>query len=378
MTEPLAETGNDEGGKSRFRSTTISIFGVAVVGLILWFVFTKMVSWSEVADAAGNLSSGDWLLLAGVALARLAVEPLLLVAVTPGLTWSRALGGYLAPAATAAVVPGPSDMAARYAMFRSWGISSAQTSASVVLVLLYTTLARIALPPIAAGVLLVFGRSNAKLSSVAMIAVGVLATVIVVLVLLLRSDQTARRFGHAAGTAATRIARWFHIKAPENLAADLAENLAHFRDTTHNVVRTRTHLASLAALLGQAGLFAILLASVRGVGITSDELDWIAVFAAFALVQILTAIPITPSGLGVAEAAYIALLAAGSSTDLVGEVAAAALIYRVFSWFIVIPLGGIAWVWWTRTQFPARSHASERNAPQSELHGSDPGSDHSG
>lgn len=361
MTNPSAKIAKGGGGKSRLRTIVIGAFGLAVVLGALWFVFTQMVSWSEVADAVGSLSLANWLLLTGVALARLAVEPLLVVAVTPGLTWSRALGGYLAPAATAAVVPGPSDMVARYAMFRSWGISAAQTSTSVVLVLLYTTFGRVALPPIAAGVLLAFGRSNAQMSSVAMIAAGVLAGAIVVLILLLRSDRTARRLGHTAGTAAGRIARWFRIATPETLALDLAEYAAYFRDRTNYVLRTRTHLASLATLLGQAGLFAILLASLRGVGITSDELDWVAVFAAFALVQLLTAIPISPSGLGIAEAAYIALLTAVSSGDLVDEIAAAALIYRVFSWLIVIPLGGVAWLWWTKTQLPRPNSTPRRD-----------------
>jgi uncharacterized membrane protein YbhN (UPF0104 family) len=67
-------------------------------------------------------------------------------------------------------------------------------------------------------------------------------------------------------------------------------------------------------------------------------------------VQLLTSIPITPSGLGVAEAAYVALLTAESNADLAGQVAAAAIIYRFFSWVILIPLGGLAWLWWSRNR----------------------------
>ena len=95
-------------------------------------------------------------------------------------------------------------------------------------------------------------------------------------------------------------------------------------------------------------MFVILLVSVRVVGIGSDELDWVAIFAAFAMVQLLTSVPITPSGLGVAEAAYVTLLAAGAASGFIDEVTAAAIIYRVFSWLIVIPLGGVAWLWWSR------------------------------
>ena len=53
-----------------------------------------------------------------------------------------------------------------------------------------------------------------------------------------------------------------------------------------------------------------------------------------------------------AEAAYVALLTAASSTDLAAEIAAAAIIYRLLTWVIIIPLGGIAWLWWARSRRP--------------------------
>jgi uncharacterized protein (TIRG00374 family) len=333
--------------RTKVRDIAVQLVGLGIVALILWWVFTRMVSWDDIVDAVQDLSRADWALLTGVALIRLAIEPLLLMAVTPRLPWHLALPGFLAPAAAASVVPGPSDIAARYAMFRSWGYSGAQTSASVLLVFIYTTLAKVSLPVFAAALFLFFGRDDAQLETVAIIAAGILIGAVIAIALLVRSESTARRLGHTAGIAARRIASWFRITTPDTLAANLADRMAHFRNRTGDVLRTRTHWAVGAALLGQAGLFAILMVSVRAVGIESSDLDWVAIFAAFALVQILTSVPITPSGLGVAEAAYITLLTAESSTDLTALIAAAAVIYRVFSWLIVIPFGGISWMWWT-------------------------------
>ena len=337
-------------GSGRLRQVAVQVGGLAVVALVLWLLFTRLVSWNEVVEAVQDLSNADWGLLAAATVVRLAIEPFLLMAATPRLSWARALPGFLAPAATASVIPGPSDVAVRSAMFRSWGYSGAQTSASVMLVFLYGTFAKVALPVVAAGLLLAFGRSNTELETVAVIAAGILLGAVILMAFLIRSEQTARSIGHAIGTAAQRVASWFRVTTPESLARDLAERAAHFRDRTGDVVRTRTHLATLAAAAGQASLFFLLLVSVRAVGIRSEQLDWIAVFAAFALVQILTSVPITPSGLGVAEAAYVALLTAESSTDIAAQVAAAAIIYRLLSWVIIIPLGGIAWVWWGRTR----------------------------
>lgn len=103
------------------------VVGLVVVGVILWWSLTRLVSWSDIVGAVGDLTLGDWGLLALVSAVRLGLEPLLLMAATPKLRWRMALAGFLAPAAAAGVVPGPSDIAARYAMYWSWGYSAAQT-----------------------------------------------------------------------------------------------------------------------------------------------------------------------------------------------------------------------------------------------------------
>ncbi len=339
------------------RDIVLRIGGLLVVAGVLWWAFTNLVSWSDVVESVRDLTWGDWALLVVVATIRLAIEPLLLMASTPKLRWPRALPGFLAPASAASIIPGPSDLAARYAMFRSWGYSGAQTSASVLLVFLYTTAAKVALPVAAAILFLGFGRSDDRLTTVAMISGAALLGAVLVIALVLRSEATARRLGSAVGTAARRVAGWFRITTPETLAADLAERAAHFRERTGDVVRTRTHLAAGAAALGQASLFVVLLTSVRATGIESTDLDWVTLFAAFAAVQLLTSIPITPSGLGVAEAAYIGLLTAAAGSELAGAIAAAAIIYRLFSWVIVIPLGLVSWAWWTGWRRSRRSVA---------------------
>ena len=329
------------------RDTVIRMLGLVLVAVLLWWSLTRLVSWSDVLAVMGDLTIGNWGVLTGIAIVRIGLESLLLKAVTPKLRWPKAVQGFLAPAAAVSIVPGPSDIASRYAMYRSWGYSAPQTSASVLLVFLYPLFARVSLPVVAAALLLAFGRSNARVETVAMIASGVLVAAIAMMVLLLRSEQTARRVGGAVGVAAQRVAAWFRISTPAALANDLADRAAHFSKHTGDAVRTRTHLAVGAAALGQVGLFGILLVSIRVVGIEAGQIDWVAIFAAFALVQLLTSIPITPSGLGVAEAAYIALLTAASSSALGDEIAAAAIAYRFFGWIVVIPLGGLAWAWWS-------------------------------
>ncbi len=54
--------------------------------------------------------------------------------------------------------------------------------------------------------------------------------------------------------------------------------------------------------------------------------------------------------MGIAEAAYVTLLVVGSDKALTDAVTAATLTYRSFSWVLIIPLGGLAWLWWGRMQ----------------------------
>ena len=82
----------------------------------------------------------------------------------------------------------------------------------MILVFLYTTFAKVALPVVAALLFLAFGRSNTQLETLAVIAAGILIGGVFLIFLLLRSEKTARRLGHAVGIAAQRVASWFRIR----------------------------------------------------------------------------------------------------------------------------------------------------------------------
>jgi uncharacterized protein (TIRG00374 family) len=65
---------------------------------------------------------------------------------------------------------------------------------------------------------------------------------------------------------------------------------------------------------------------------------------------LLTALPITPGGLGVVEVGYTtALVVAGGDKELV---VAAVLIYRALSYLLQVPLGLLAYaIWRTRSDW---------------------------
>ena len=84
----------------------------------------------------------------------------------------------------------------------------------------------------------------------------------------------------------------------------------------------------------------------------------------FAFARLVTAIPITPGGAGLVEAALIAgLVGAGGDSS---QVAAAVLIYRALTWALPILVGIGCYGWWRRQAWttPTQGHQPAAGAPQ--------------
>lgn len=130
---------------------------------------------------------------------------------------------------------------------------------------------------------------------------------------------------------------------------DFEEMAVRFRDEGLELVRQRWRYGFPAGLLAQFAQFAVLLLAVYFVGL---EVDWIVVFAAYAVVAIVGAIPIFNIP-GVAEAVLISILGVAVGGGANDQVAAAVFVFRILTWLLPIPLGGIAYSRW-RTW--AKSH----------------------
>ena len=72
----------------------------------------------------------------------------------------------------------------------------------------------------------------------------------------------------------------------------------------------------------------MLLACLRGTGLSQAQVPWQTSLAAFAFVRLLTALPITPGGLGITELGLVRILAASAGPQAGAQVTAAVLLYR--------------------------------------------------
>jgi uncharacterized membrane protein YbhN (UPF0104 family) len=103
---------------------------------------------------------------------------------------------------------------------------------------------------------------------------------------------------------------------------------------------------TVATLVSHISLFLVLLVALRHVGVSQSELSWITVFAAFAFVRLISAIPLTPGGVGVVELGYAAVLTLGLDDLTSAQVVAAILVFRAVTYLLPIPLGLLSYITW--------------------------------
>jgi uncharacterized protein (TIRG00374 family) len=102
---------------------------------------------------------------------------------------------------------------------------------------------------------------------------------------------------------------------------------------------------SWTTVLSQVALFFVLLLSLRDVGISEAEISTAEVFAVYTFTRLLTAIPITPGGVGIVDLGLIGGLTFFDSSEK-AALAAGVLLFRALTYVLPIPIGAAAYVVW--------------------------------
>jgi uncharacterized protein (TIRG00374 family) len=161
---------------------------------------------------------------------------------------------------------------------------------------------------------------------------------------LLRSESSARRLGLVAAAAANQVLR--AVRRPPVHGWERAT--VKFRARTELLVSARWVWISVATLVSHVSLFVVLLVALRNVGVSESSVSWIEALAVFSFARLVTAIPITPGGLGLVEIALITGLSAAGGAR--ADVAAAVLIYRALTYVLPIPLGLMTYLYYKRNR----------------------------
>ena len=338
-----------------FQITVSAVVVVAIFG----FLFPKLADYGAVWETVRAMTAFEISILVVLALWNLTSYLPLLVAVQPGLRLREAAVSALASTAIANTLPGGAALGVgvTVSMQRSWGYGGGEIALAAVISGVWNNFVKLGLPIIALGALAATGEAGAGLTTAAIVGAIVLVVAVVAFALLLRSERLARRIGALVQRILSPVLRLLRRRPPTGWD----DGAARFRERTVGLVRGRALQITAAAIVSHVSLFLVLLVALRDVGVSQEEVGWAKVLAAFAFVRLLSAIPVTPGGLGVVELGLTAALGSGLPDSAKNQIAAAVLVYRFLTWFAPIPLGAVAWMFW-RSNRSWRDGAVRRRA----------------
>lgn len=310
------------------------------------------VDWGEVRDALNHLDWWQVPVLIALLLVRQTLNALPLSLYIEGVSPYRATLNDQVAILMSTIAPPPSDLAIRTAMFSSWGVSVARGMAGTLMNTLTFYIVRFSAP--AAGLLLVVIKGDAlgiRLIDLASIAIA--ATIVVVLMLVMRSEALAGTIGRRAARAARR----FRDVDPEAWA----RRCITFRED----VAARFHYGFGRSLVSLCAMLLVdvtmLILCLRFVGLGPADAPIIEVVAAYLIAYPLTLFPF--SGLGLVDAVVLAAVCAVGGQDVEAVAVAALIVWRVFIVGGPLVLGIASLAIWRRTaEGPTTIKSIIRNA----------------
>lgn len=315
---------------------------VAVIAVFAWFALERLVGrvdWRAVGDALSGLAGWVFVPLVLVLVVRQLFNSVPLTFYVPGLTLFRSLLSDLAANLVGTFAPPPSDLVLRIAMFRSWRLDAAAGVTGGALNTAKFYAVRFLAPPLG---LLLLGVHQAERRQW-VLAIGCMAVAAVLLgalVLLLRSDEIAAWLGRTAGSLAQRVKRDVD---PQRWA----DSLVALRIQSAGSLR-RGLAPSMLALVGMVlADAAILVLSIRGVGIPAGALGLLDIYPALLILYPLTLLPLF--GLGVLDALLVGSLTTIAGPAFEADILAAVVVWRVTTIIGTLALGLVTLAWWRVT-----------------------------
>jgi uncharacterized membrane protein YbhN (UPF0104 family) len=356
---PRAETGCPRSRPARklVRCAVSAALVIAAFG----FALPHFASYPNVWASVHAMAWPHAVLIAVATAISMAAIWIMICAVLPSIRLREAAAVNLGSSAVANTMPagGALAMGVSWAMLSSWGISTEEYVLYTLVSGTWNVFARLGLPVLAALVLLTDGRPGTGVIAAAAVGLALLTGATAGLGLLIRSESFALLAGRAVQRALT--VAWRLVRRRPSF--DIPGSLAGFRSRASALIAVRGWRISAATLASNLTLWLVLLACLRGVGLSQAQVPWQTSLAAFASIRLLTVLPITPGGLGITELGLVGILAVGSGHGAIpgashwslAQVTAAVLLYRAVTYLLPIPAGLIAWLTWRHA--PGLLHA---------------------
>ncbi len=343
-----------------------AVVSLGIVVAIFVFAFPQFASYRDVWAQITAMTWLEAVTLLAVAVWNLVTYWFVLTAVMPGLTYPQAAVSNQASTAVANTLPGGGAIAVgvTYAMYRSWGFGKGEFTLAAVVSGVWNNFAKLGMPVLALALLALEGEITAARVVAAVAGIAMLLGTIALWSLFLYKESLARRIGGSVGRAVSRL-RALVRKPP---VTEWGEAGVRFRAQALGLLRDRWLRLTIATVVSHVSLYIVLLVTLRHVGVGNEILSWVQVLAVFAFIRLISALPITPGGVGVVELGLTVGLQVAADFSTVSEslfeskIAAAVLVFRAITFLLPVPLGALSYVVWRRnTRWRRPPHHDEGN-----------------
>jgi putative heme transporter len=339
-----AASKKDAGRGFPVRKVVRAIISVAVVAAIFGFAIPKFASYGQVWPIMKGLSVIQMMWLVVAQFLSRAAYWLVYLAALPGLGFWQSAVLVQTTSAMASVLPagGAFAVGVTYEMLGSWGFSGASITELIGVSGIWNFGVKLTMPVASVLLLLAVGVRSHLLTVVAALGLAICLVAGVLIGLVLWKEEIAR----ALGTIADDVASWVLRPFGKGPVTSLQPMVIEIRRQTIDVARTRWPMLTWTSILSQLAAFGVFALSMRFAGIPASQVSLVAVFASFTFGMLAGSIPITPGGLGTADAVYIAVMVAAGASH--SAAVAGDLVFRTLTYLLQIPVGGITYVIWRR------------------------------
>ena len=319
------------------------LVSVLIVVAIFWWAIPKFADYRDVWAAMKTLTPIEAWSLVAATIFNLVTYWWANQAALPGLGIGKAAVLTQTTTSVANTLPAGGAIAVglTYSILDSWGFSSTSVALYVGVTGIWNIFAKLALPMLALVFLALSGHLTPTYILAAVFGVIVLGVAIGLFAALFRSEAFAIRIGNWLG----RVASWFRRIRNKPPVTTWGDGAARFRRDTIALVEHRWFRLSWTTLLSQVALFFVLLLSLRHLGVSEQEVSTAEAFAVYAFSRLLSAVPITPGGVGLIDLGYIGGLTAFGGEEK-AAIVAAVLLFRALTYAIQIPIGGFTYIIW--------------------------------
>jgi uncharacterized membrane protein YbhN (UPF0104 family) len=333
---------DDRAGRRSTKRIVQGALSLVLVVAIFAFAIPRIADYTEVWATVRDLTPIELWSLIGATAFNLVTYWLVNMSALPGLGLPRAAVVTQTTTTVANTLPAGGAIAVglTYRILGSWGFDGHAIALYVGVTGIWNIFLKLGLPIVALGLLALAGQANAGLVVAAVVGLITLAVAVVLFALALWKETLARRIGDGLGRLVSRLRAL--LRRPP--LTTWGEQAVEFRSRTIELVRRRWVALTVTTVVSHLALGSILLLSLRHLGVSEQEVSTLQVLAVFAFGRLITALPITPGGLGVIELGYIGgLVAAGGDRP---QVVAAVLLFRALTYVLPIPIGLATYAIW--------------------------------